>query len=116
MSGKVWAWVAGIAAAVIAAVIVATLGINAQLGVTIDGPTTAPFGNRVVFRLVGHVNGSYDSAYWTDTFGQRLAFNSNGDWFICPSTGQFTITLTAVSNGNQAQASHTVSCVFVGTS
>jgi len=44
LGGKVWAWAAGIAASVIAAAMVAKLGINTPLGVTTDGPTTAPFG------------------------------------------------------------------------
>ena len=113
MSGKFWAWVAGIAASVVAAAIIANLGITQTLGVTIDGPTTAPFGNRVAFGLSGHINGSYDSAYWTDTFGQRVEYSPNGQYFYCPGVGQFTVTLTAVDSGNQAQASHTVNCVQV---
>jgi hypothetical protein len=111
ISGKFWAWAAGIAASVVAAAIIANLGINQTLGVTIDGPTTAPFGNRVAFGLTGHINGSDDSAYWTDTFGQRVVYSPNGQYFNCPGVGQLTVTLTAVENGNQAQASRTVNCV-----
>lgn len=67
-------------------------------------------GNGVTFVLVGHVNGSYDSAYWTDTFGQRASMTELGDHFYCPSVGSFTVTLTATDEGDQTQARHTVNC------
>jgi hypothetical protein len=110
MSGNTGGWLAGVAAAVVAAWIIAEMGIEDKTEVTIEGPTTAPYGNGVSFILVGHVNGSYDWAYWTDTFGRRVTMSDTGDQFLCPSVGSFTVTLTATNDGDQAQARHTVNC------
>lgn len=109
-SKKIWGWLAGIAASVIAAVIAANLT-SSQPGVTITGPSTVIYGNE--FLLAGHVNGSYQQAYWTDTFGNQAALSQTGQAvFSCPGLGQFTVTLTEVSgNGDETQATHNVTCV-----
>lgn len=108
-SRKFWGWIAGIAASVIAAVIAANL--IGQSGVTITGPSTVIYGNE--FMLTGHVNGSYQQAYWTDTFGNQASLSQTGQAvFYCPGLGQFTVTLTEVSdNGDETQTTHNVTCV-----
>ena len=103
-------WIAGVAAAVVAAVAVAYLGIGRKPDVTIDGPTTARYGFPN-FTLVGHVNGAYDEAYWTDTFGHQGRMGDSGRQdFYCPAIGQFTVTLTARKGDDKYQASHSINC------
>jgi hypothetical protein len=111
VSAKAVGWVAGIAASVIAAAIIAYLNIGATPpGATITGPSTVVYGSG--FSLYGHVNGSFSSAYWTDTFGRDAPFAQDAPTpFICPGVGQYTVTLTEVSSGNDVQATHTISCV-----
>ena len=112
-SRKFWGWAAGIATSVIAAVIAAAISsqMTNQPGVTITGPSTVIYGSE--FILTGHANGSYKEAYWTDTFGDQAALSQTGEAaFVCPALGQFTVTLTEVSdNGDETQATHSVTCV-----
>ena len=106
-------WTAGILGSVLAAVLVAWLGIGggSQLGVSIDGPTTARSG--AAFLLVGDVTGDENStARWTDTFGTHALLSSGGDQvFYCPGVGRFTVTLTATSGDRRAQDDHSITCV-----
>lgn len=113
MRGKLLAWIAAIIGGIITAAIVAYLNIG-KSSVTITGPSTA-CANKI-FTLIGHVNGSYKTAYWTDSGGNTADFTASGGTGVqlfpyCP-VGEITITLTAVSdNGDQTQATHDVNCV-----
>jgi len=65
--------------------------------------------------LFGHANGPHKEAYWTNSEGYYITLTQNGEQtFMCAvgQVGQFTVTLTEVSSsGEQAQATHNVTCI-----
>jgi hypothetical protein len=104
----------GVVGSIIAAIVVAALGIGASepTGVIIDGPTLMSADSTV--QLTGHVNGDYERAYWTDELGQNAEMygaDAYLDWY-CLGPGAFTISLVAVMrDGSHHQDTHEIQCV-----
>ena len=105
-------WAGGIVSGVAVSVVVATCGIGAPkpTGVVIEGPSTVQYGTY--FTLGGHVNGEYEWAYWTDTFGQQVPLPGYEQLeFTCPGVGEFRVLLTSVdAEGTRNIARHDVTC------
>jgi hypothetical protein len=107
-------WTGGIVSGVLVSAVVAWCGIGEEspTGLTIEGPSTVRYGT--IFTLSGHVNGEYNSAYWTDTVGQQIPLRGYENLqFYCPGIGEYHVFLTSVdADGTRESTKHDVTCSY----